>query len=487
MSLLMLLTLLCFGKRTLGTSESIHFVPTYGAYSSSTASSPTTSPANEFLSIHHITIVGNKKTKDEIIYRELQVRAGEKVAQKDLEEILKQDRDKLINTQLFLKVDISKIDLPDDQIAIVVSVEERCYILPIPIFELADRSFNEWWINQNHDFSRVDYGMRFYHNNVRGMGEKVGITTQFGFNKKIEFSYLVPYLNRLQRLGLKIALAYKESKNIAYKTQDHRQCFWKSDSVLKKNFESSLTCILRYNFYTYHYFMLQFYHNTIADIVAVLNPHYFLQAKTLQRIFALSYELKRDQRDYASYPLEGFLVKAKVEKLGLGIFDDINRFNFLATAEHYFNLNKGFYFSHSVSARFSFSDKQPYNAFKGLGYGDSLIRGYDLYVIEGQSYVLNKTDFKKWILSGEKYLGRWVPLNEFRTLPYTLYLKLCFDWGLVNNTINDPANTRLVNRLLYGGGIGIDVVTYYDIAMGWSYAINSSGESGFFFRVSTMF
>ncbi|MCG8340006.1 MAG: BamA/TamA family outer membrane protein [Cytophagales bacterium] len=482
----MLFALLCFNKLNLSASESDHVAPTPVSYPFS-ADSSANLPYNDVVYIRQITIAGNKKTKDQVISRELQVSEGEKVAKGDLEKIFKQDSDKLINTQLFLKVDISKIDLPNDQIDIVVSVEERWYILPIPIFELADRSFSEWWTNQNRDLSRVNYGMKFYHNNVRGMGEKLGITTQFGFNKKFEFSYFLPYIDQLQRLGLKVVLSYEESKNIAYKSQDHRQCFLKFDRILKKNFESSLTYVLRYSFYTYHYFKLQFYHNTVADTVAVLNPNYFLPGKTLQRIFALSYEFKRDQRDYASYPLEGFLVKAKVEKLGLGIFDDINQLNFLATAERHFNLNKGFYFSNSVSAKLSFPDKQPYNFFKGLGYDNIFVRGYDLYVIEGQDYVLHKTDFKKRILSGEKYLGRWVPLKEFRTLPYTIYLKTFFDWGLVNNAITDPANTRLVNRLLYGGGVGIDLVTYYDTALGWSYAINSRGESGFFFSVSVLF
>ena len=46
---------------------------------------------------------------------------------------------------------------------VMVDVKERWYIFPLPIFELADRNFNEWW--KTRDFSRTNYGLSVVQNN----------------------------------------------------------------------------------------------------------------------------------------------------------------------------------------------------------------------------------------------------------------------------------------------------------------------------------
>jgi len=38
-------------------------------------------------------------------------------------------------------------------------VSERWYTFPEPQFELADRNFNVWWNEQDHDFDRTEYGV----------------------------------------------------------------------------------------------------------------------------------------------------------------------------------------------------------------------------------------------------------------------------------------------------------------------------------------
>jgi hypothetical protein len=48
------------------------------------------------------------------------------------------------------------------RLILLVDVNERWYTFPVPIFELSDRNFNEWWQNYNHDFRRVNYGLRLY-------------------------------------------------------------------------------------------------------------------------------------------------------------------------------------------------------------------------------------------------------------------------------------------------------------------------------------
>lgn len=50
------------------------------------------------------------------------------------------------------------------------------------------------------------------------------------------------------------------------------------------------------------------------------------------------------------------------------------------------------------------------------------------------------------------------------------------------NMQNDPTSV-LQNSLLYGTGVGIDFVTYYDKVLRVEYGINGLGESGLFLHL----
>jgi len=64
-------------------------------------------------------------------------------------------------------------------------------------------------------------------------------------------------------------------------------------------------------------------------------------------------------------------------------------------------------------------------------------------------------------------------------MPVKWYLSLNNDFGFVNNPFYKE-NNSLGNQLLWGGGIGLDIVAYYDKVFRLEYSFNSLGESGFF-------
>jgi hypothetical protein len=113
-----------------------------------------------FIHLNRIFIVGNRVTKDQIILRELTLKPGDIVYSTEFPIILDLDRKKLINTRLFNTVEIRLLEYAHDRVDILVDVNERWYTFPSPIFELSDRNFNEWWQYYNHDFKRVNYGLR---------------------------------------------------------------------------------------------------------------------------------------------------------------------------------------------------------------------------------------------------------------------------------------------------------------------------------------
>src|SRR5688500_13511259 len=142
-----------------------------------------------FLHINRIFILGNRITREQIVLRELTLRQGDIIYSHDLDNILENDKKKLINTRLFNTVEIRTLELEKDHVDLLIDLNERWYTFPSPIFELSDRNFNEWWQNYNHDWKRVNYGLKLYQFNMRGRNETLRFMAQFGFQRKFELDW----------------------------------------------------------------------------------------------------------------------------------------------------------------------------------------------------------------------------------------------------------------------------------------------------------
>jgi outer membrane protein assembly factor BamA len=431
-----------------------------------------------FIVIDKVFIIGNKRTRDQIITRELEFKQNDTIRVSDLDLKLLQNKNRIFNLGLFTHVDLNVIYLTATRIDIVVNLKERWFTFPVPIFKLADRNFNDWWENQNRDLRRVDYGIKFYQFNMRGRNESLRATAQLGFNKLFDLQYSIPYIDKKQINGLSLFTTYAENNSIAYQTSEHKLIFLNTDSRVRQTFRTGATLSHRQSFFSYHYLTLAYYHRSIGDTIAALNPDYFLNGMTKQKYFYFNYRFKRDLRNIAAYPLTGYLLNLEFEKSGLGIIGDINLFEISGNYAKYMDLGKNFYLSSKISTAFSLPRVQPYYNFTSLGYQQEYIRGFELYVIEGQNYILNKTTFKKLLFSGSS-TNTLIPIEQFQTIPFSIYLKSYFDWGFVNNERFYPMNTRLANKYLYGGGFGLDIVTYYDMVIRLEYSLNSINERGF--------
>lgn len=436
---------------------------------------------NKYVTIDNIFIIGNRRTKEPIILRELSVKKGQLLYYPDLLDHLKKDENKIFNTRLFNKVEVTTIDLSPDQVDIVIRVDERWYTFPIPVFKLIDRNFNDWWTNRNRDLSRINYGLKFYQFNVRGRNEKLKLLAQFGFTRMYGLTYTLPYLDRSQQHGLQVNVDYGEDKNLAIGTFDHKQEFYSSDQILKRKIGAQVKYTHRGKFYNYHDVSLGFERIQIHDSIAILNPQYMLNNDTEQKMFLLGYQFTQDKRDITAYPLKGYRVTAGIEKRGLGIYNDLDIFTFNASYSRYEDIGKGFYASNYTYGYYSSPKNQSYNQYRGLGYGNKFVKGYELYLIEGSSYFLNKTTFKKRIISGSFELKR-LPLRQFKTFPFSVYIKTYFDTGYVNNFDNYEQSSELAGEWIYGTGVGLDFVTFYDFVIRLEYSINKQNETGLFFH-----
>jgi outer membrane protein assembly factor BamA len=216
-----------------------------------------------FIRINRIFIVGNRITRDQIVLRELTLRQGDIIYSLDLPSILETDKKKLINTRLFNTVEIRPLEMQQGFVDLLIDLNERWYTFPAPIFELSDRNFNEWWQTYDHDFSRVNFGLRLYQFNMRGRNETLRLTAQFGFQRRFELSYRFPYIDKKQKHGLILDADFTETKNLAYQTVDHRLEFLKDDNILRTTRGGGITYTYRNSFYVSHALKLEYRSNHV--------------------------------------------------------------------------------------------------------------------------------------------------------------------------------------------------------------------------------
>ena len=146
--------------------------------------------AQDKVRIDEIIILGNQRTKEQVILRELAFQNGDSILIDQFDLLKLKSIQTLTNTSLFNFVEISYSTHSEGNIILVVKVTERWFIWPGIVFSLAETNFNSWW--QNKDFDRINYGFFIQDMNFRGRKEKVTIELQNGWKRKVGLDYQVP-------------------------------------------------------------------------------------------------------------------------------------------------------------------------------------------------------------------------------------------------------------------------------------------------------
>lgn len=400
-------------------------------------------------------------------------------------ELLLADQKKIYNLQLFTTVTLTPLFVEDEQVELLVSLKERWYILPSLIFNLADRNFSEWWINQGRDFSRVNYGIKLDHNNVGGRNEKLRVIGQLGFTQAIDLNYSIPYLDKNQLHGLAAKFNYFTNKNIPVKSVANKQFFFRNEAedVLRKTFNAFLTYSFRGSFYNFHYLTLGIHNTRIHEDVLIENPNYFTHDSKRLKYFQATYRYRHDNRDNVAYATQGTLLDLSLSQYGLFAGDDISETEFSVVASKYTRLGDKFHLATGISGSAFFSPRQPYTLVRGIGYKPDFIRGYEINVIEGQQTIVHKNSLRYELLNIAFDISDFMPIEEFSVIPFKLYLSANFDQGYVRDANRIPENARLTNKYLAGYGLGLDLIGIYDAVFRFEYSANNTGTGNFFINV----
>jgi outer membrane protein assembly factor BamA len=427
--------------------------------------------------IGNIIVSGNKKTKTNIILREMFVKQGDTISINQLQQKIEQSRAFIYNTTLFVSVAIETAKQDSNKISVIVLVKERWYIFPLPFFKLVDRNFNDWWVNQNKDLSRVNYGLKFYHNNLTGNNDKLNLMLITGYNRQIALRYEIPFINKKMTNGFSVGYIQSKQKELNYQTSlGNKQLFFKlQDGFTKSYTKFDVAFTNRPDKNLRHIFRMGYTKESIDDSVAIKNPNYYGSNIKSLTYLDFSYTLQYLNTNYNAYPTKGF--GGNLSFYTRGLLDKTANLTQISVSAIFAQpISKKMH----LRVRSAAAIKFPYNNIfinqPLFGYGDFQLRGQEYYVIDGMIGLISKLS-----LGYEMFdLKLKLPIKSatYSNIPVKIYGKVYGDFGYSHNPF--ISNDLLSNKLMHTYGLGLDIVTIYDIVIKLEYSFNQLGGSGFF-------
>lgn len=434
-------------------------------------------PDSSYLIVNDIIIQGNKRTRTSIILRELSLAPGDTIRLKDLAETLEERRKQLLNISLFLNVTANIKNWNGEFADVIFEVWERWYTFPIPIFKLADRNFNQWWVEQGRSLDRVNIGVRLIQENMTGRRDDLHADIQFGYTQRFALGYNVPYFDKNYRHGAGILVSYSRNREVNESTSSgNKQQFFRNVDFQRQAYSIGLNYSYRKAINTRHRVYLSYNYEKVGDSVVLLNPDYLGKGRSEVRYLELNYRMNYIKADSWIYPLKGLTIVAEAGKKGIGPLSDIDDIRLRLEAVKYWQLAPKTFGALGIRSQAKFGGDQPYVNQKAIGYSDDYLRGLEYFVVDGTSYFIFKSTLRQELLSFKVHLP--IVPKKFSTVPFRILAKTYADMGYAYNKF--PKGATLDNRFLYSGGVGFDIVSFYDTCLRIEYSVNQLGQKGLF-------
>ena len=448
--------------------------PAFHDTSASITGHPTMTHDSTF-KVRNIVIQGNKKTRPNIILREIPFHPGENYLLQELVKKFDDARRNLMNTTLFHEVVVALKSFDGYDIDVLVIVKERWYLFPLPYFKPVDRNINQWIVEQKASLSRVNYGAKVLYYNATGRNDKLKLYLITGYTRQFSISYDRLYIDKKMKWGLNTSIATGKNKEMNYNTINDKQAFLKDERFLRSFFNTSAELTYRRAIKTRHRFGIGYTNENVSDTVVKLNPAYFPGSNTRISFPEVYYIMSYNNFDYFPYPTKGYGAELAFNKKGFG--GPINVWQVSARGGAAWPTGSKSFVSMIAYGNIKLPFKQPYYTQRLLGYGEAFLQGYEYYVIDGVAAAYLKTAFTRRIIKFDIRVPGFKKIAPQR-IPFAIYAKVYGNTGYVHNP--NPGENTLSNKMLYSGGLGIDIFTFYDFTLKFEWSFNQIGQNGLF-------
>ncbi len=409
--------------------------------------------AKQQVNVVGIVVQGNRRTKSEIILREMFTQTGDSLDPA----VVEGDRKRIQNLGLFNRVEIQTLTLEKGAV-LVVNVSESWYFFPFPII----------FYNEN-DVKKLSYGLGVVHLNFRGRAEQLALSGWLGYNPGAQLSYRNPWIFGDAHWFTTTRFYYVQQRSKSLKLQNR--------DVDERQTGATWTIGKRYSRRTYLSATAGYRQIKLDPPV----PGETLSASGNDRLPDLGVTFLYDARDLFEYPLNGAYVRLFARRVGFGDPD-----------VHYWRYGLDLRGYRALVGRLSLCARV-YTDLSGgrlpiydrvfFGFGQRL-RGYFHEEYEGENLLLGSAELRLPLLRIRYFDLKAGFLGPYaRNLKYGLSVaafvdhgRLWFDW--------QDKSTR---RFLSGYGAGLDAHLPYVNLLRLSYAVNDQGRSQWIASVGVSF
>ena len=411
------------------------------------------------LIVNHISIKGNKKTKRQIVERELNYTIGDTIS--DLPAALSKSQKNLINTRLFHNADLDFVK-EGKYVNIIIRLQERWYFWPIPIFEYADPNFATWVRRQRIDY--INYGIILEKRNMFGLNQKLRFKIRRGIREQYTVNYNVPMLFNNNNLGLFTDLSYFRQKEIHERIDDLEYIDIKADRYIYHELRALGGINFRPAFYSKHKIYAGYRQYNYDDSIEYL---FDKPIENFNEYFTIGYTFNYFKGDYVMYPLQGTKMRFNHE-VGLGKKQ-------YAYTDFYISFHnpiaQKLTFSYGLNSYVSYTKQFPYFVFAGQG-KTWYIRGFEDYMYQNDLILVNRLQLKYTLLDKKQFEFDWIPSEKFSKPFLSIFLNGFVELGYSTNFIQEYTEQTPLSI-----GAGIDFLTYYDWVGRIEFVYNSREET----------
>lgn len=406
--------------------------------------------------VSKIIIIGNEKTKDEVILREMKTKVGSEL---DVDLVVA-DRKRIQNLLLFTRVEIYPAKDQDEQVGLIVIVAERWHFFPYPLLFRNERSW---------DLDKWSYGAGVLHDNVRGLNNKLLAELWLGYNPGGTASYTNPW--------------FGGDKHYYYKASVYSMTLKSKTTLTPKRFDEfhrgvSFTFGRRWGYHTYTTMAVGYNYLEYPQAYQYLMP----EEKRHQHLPSLGIGFQYDTRDLYEFPKDGWLLSFGTSNYYYP--DQVNYALVSADVRRYVPLYKELSLALRLNTDMTYGDVPVFSHYF-LGYTER-IRGRFFDVMEGDSRTIFMAEFRFPILPVQ-YLDvdYGAPLfGQYSSdLPFGISGGLFYDLGSV--WFKDEET--IPSRYFTGFGFGLNFHLPYIEVFRVEYAFNPDWQGQLIFDLKAAF
>ena len=400
------------------------------------------------LKVKNIIITGNKITKDEIIKREMTLREGDKFTLKKYSD----DLLSIYNLALFTRVDITPIPVAEKDITLNVDVQERWYILPLPLGGIEDGEWRKIWA-----------GLNLRWDNFRGRNERGNLGFRVFYNPSFSLSYYVPWIGKKLHLFMGIGGSWSRTRNqsltavgrqngsntITYEDKNYENIQYKAEISIGRQFGRNFGIFTEY----------RFHHLRVTEYAPGRN----LSNNGVDRYLAVGGGIFYDTRDIYEYATKGVYFRTNYFRFGF-IDKEINFGRYTLENQSFIpvNFTKNYYITAAsrLNTSFAMGAIIPFYNHEYLGYSDDYVRGWKGQAFEGENVFTIYNEIRipilkpRYVSGKDMMIVKDLPIIKNLDLRHGLYATLIYDIGTVWYKHENIFNKRFIS----GAGIGLNFI-----------------------------